>query len=124
VTRVSQAERATKSGVAALLKTLAALGANDDIMDQFIAWNLKKQSVSLRLAAEEKCVFIKHTTREVEDAVKSVTTLEASMFKASTTKKTFTKVDEWFWKFDVDYKIIAFAGSDPANAVVLQQHHR
>jgi hypothetical protein len=73
--------------------------------------------------SEEKCTFVKNTSREVEDAVKSVTEYESSMFNLKTTKKTYHTVHEWFWKFEVDYKLLAFAGSDPTQAVVLQKRH-
>jgi hypothetical protein len=51
-------ERATKSCIASLLNALTSLGATAEAVDQMVAWNLKKQAVSLRLVTFVLvCVF-------------------------------------------------------------------
>jgi hypothetical protein len=44
--------------------------------------------------------------------------MERRRFKR--TYKTVTTIEEWIWKFDVEYKLIGFCGSDPDKRVVLQ----
>jgi hypothetical protein len=75
------------------------------------------QSVSILLQSEERCKFIKKIVREEESKTKHVTEWSGG-FKR--TDKTVTTIEEWIWKFDVEYKLIGFCGADPDKRVVLQ----
>ncbi len=51
------------------VNTLSTLGLSETDLKKLLAW-VKDKTVSLRLTAEEKCVFIKETVREVESATR------------------------------------------------------
>jgi hypothetical protein len=69
------------------------------------------------LQSEERCKFIKKVVREEESKTKHVTEWSGGFTR---TDKTVTTIEEWIWKFDVEYKLIGFCGSDPDKRVVLQ----
>jgi hypothetical protein len=75
------------------------------------------QSVSILLQSEERCKFIKKIVREEESKTKHVTEWSGGFTR---TDKTVTTIEEWIWKFDVEYKLIGFCGADPDKRVVLQ----
>ena len=65
----------------------------------FLSFSLKfwsqKQAVSLRLSSEERCKFIKKTTREEESKTKHVLERESSGgSKSKWTSKSVTTIDE------------------------------
>jgi hypothetical protein len=69
------------------------------------------------LQSEERCKFIKKIVREEESKTKHVTEWSGGYKR---TDKTVTTIEEWIWKFDVEYKLIGFCGADPDKRVVLQ----
>jgi hypothetical protein len=69
------------------------------------------------LQSEERCKFVKKIVREEESKTKHVTEWSDGDKR---TYKTVTTIEEWIWKFDVEYKLIGFCGADPDKRVVLQ----
>jgi hypothetical protein len=69
------------------------------------------------LQSEERCKFIKKIVREEDSKTKHVTEWSDGDKR---TYKTVTTIEEWIWKFDVEYKLIGFCGADPDKRVVLQ----
>jgi hypothetical protein len=69
------------------------------------------------LQSEERCKFIKKIVREEESKTKHVTEWSGGFTR---TDKSVTTIEEWIWKFDVEYKLIGFCGADPDKRVVLQ----
>jgi hypothetical protein len=99
--KYSLVEHGVRNTVAAAFVGLEALGLDDKAVDKLLAWSLAKKSVSLRLASEEMCVFVKKATREVESDKRS-TEYEASSggvtaWVEKITRKNVTTITEWFW---------------------------
>lgn len=70
----------------------------------------------MRFKSEERCEFTKEVTREVESP--TVVTESKSILGTQTSKtKVVTKVTEYFWKFDVAYELIIYAGNNPDDNV-------
>jgi hypothetical protein len=114
------AEFLTNTAVAAQLNALEALGLNEGSLKQLLSWAASR-SVSLRLKAEERCVFVKETTRKVEGNTEHVTKYQNSTgYNSQWSSKVVTTITEYFWKFTVDYEIFAFSGNNVDDKVVLQ----
>ena len=99
--KYSLVEHGVRNTIAAAFVGLEALGLNDKAVDKLLAWSLAKKSVSLRLASEETCVFVKKASRDVESD-KSTTEYEGSGSSVSAwvgkiTRKNVTTITEWFW---------------------------
>eukprot|EP01108_Squamamoeba_japonica_P001167 TRINITY_DN1469_c0_g1_i4.p1 TRINITY_DN1469_c0_g1~~TRINITY_DN1469_c0_g1_i4.p1 ORF type:complete len:617 (+),score=97.80 TRINITY_DN1469_c0_g1_i4:47-1852(+) len=119
--KYSLVEQALKASIVATLNAADVLGASGEALAGMQAWAADNKSVSLRLDSEERCKFIKKTTREVESKTKHVSEYESSHgTKAKWTGKTVTTIEEWHWEFEVEYKLIAFCGSNPDQRTVLQ----
>lgn len=105
------AEFLTNTAIAAELNVLDLLGVTDKHLSTMRKW-VQSRSVTLRLKSEERCSFIKETTREVESATKYVTEYSDNANNtASVTRKVVTTITEYFWKFTVDYELFAFQGA-------------
>ncbi len=65
--------------------------------------------MTLRLRAEEKCKFLRTTTREVESDTSHVTTYSFGVTRKDT---VVTKVTEHFWQFDAFWELVAFQGNE------------
>jgi hypothetical protein len=114
------AEYLCHSALAANLNVLEALGVTEKMLRKLVQW-AEKRSVTLRFKSEEKCEFDREETRKVESATEHVTEVSGGLFGAfKRTDKVITKITEYFWKFSVDYEIVAFEGSDANDAVKLQ----
>jgi len=113
------AEFLTNTMIAALLNTLETLGLDPKGAAQLIEWS-KQRSVSLRFAAEEKCTFIKEVSREEEDPDTYVHERKGGFLGGvKVTQKVVRTVTDYFWKYEYNYSISAFVGSDPAKKVTL-----
>eukprot|EP01122_Echinamoeba_exundans_P006772 TRINITY_DN1971_c0_g2_i1.p1 TRINITY_DN1971_c0_g2~~TRINITY_DN1971_c0_g2_i1.p1 ORF type:complete len:992 (+),score=172.24 TRINITY_DN1971_c0_g2_i1:130-3105(+) len=113
------AEYLTNSALAAQLNVLEALGVTEKILHKLVQWS-EKRSVTLRFKAEEKCEFDREETRKVESATEHVTEVSSFFGTSKRTEKVITKITEYFWRFSVEYEIVAFEGSDSSDAVKLQ----
>lgn len=114
------AEFLTNGALAAQLNCLELLGLNAKTLKQLKDWS-EKRSVTLRLKAEEKCVFDREVTREEEDPTKHVREYSGVFGGGKRTDKVITTIHEFFWNFSVDYELIAFVGNTPEECVVLQK---
>lgn len=101
VDKYALVEHGVRNAVAAMFVSLESLGLDDKAVDKLLAWSLAKKSVSLRLASEETCVFVKKASRDVESD-KSSTEYEGSSggvaaWVGKITRKNVTTITEWFW---------------------------
>ncbi|CAK8998136.1 Uncharacterized protein SCF082_LOCUS5503 [Durusdinium trenchii] len=81
------------------------------------------RQVSLRFTAEERCSFLREETREVEDASRSVTEFSVG-YAMGLTSKTVTKETQFFWNFEVTYKVelLRGVGAEASDRLLLQSH--
>jgi len=110
------AEFLTNGSIASHLNVLECLGLKAEDIPTIVGWSAKR-SVSLRFASTERCEFLREVIRE-----ESGPTVETSFIFGSKKEKVITKIPEYFWKFDVEYEVVAFCGSDPKDRVVLQKN--
>ena len=102
-------------GICSNVVLLELLGVNPKTLKTLKEW-AERQSVTLRLKAEEKCTFDRETKREVESSTKHVRDYGVG----SITDKVITTITEYFWNFEWYYELYAFAGTDEEGKVVLQ----
>jgi hypothetical protein len=129
-------EQASKAAIVATANALEVFGVSGAALDGMRNWvkaNKVKKGFFFRRSeterifltvgfnsfaiAEERCKFIKKVVREEESKTKHVTEWSDGDKR---TDKTVTTIEEWIWKFDVEYKLIGFCGADPDKRVVLQ----
>ena len=72
-----------------------------------VEWSAS-ETVTLRLAGRQRCTFLREEEREVESTSKVVK--ESTIFGKSE-QKVVTRVNEWFWKIDVEWELVAYAGT-------------
>lgn len=107
------------TALAAQLNCLEQLGLDGKKLKQLKDWSASR-SVTLRVKAEEKCVFLRETTREEEDPTKYVREYTGVFGGGKREDKIVRTIHEWFWKFSVHYEIFAFQGNNPEEKVVFQ----
>lgn len=115
-------EHATNTALAASLNALEVLGLTSESLSNLQEWATTR-SVTLSLASEESCKFLKKATRTIEPTSERVHQYESSSgFKAKLSSKTVTKVTEWFWEYSVSFKIEAYKGpSSSKDRIVLRE---
>lgn len=103
------------------IQALCVLGLTEKDLGTLVEWN-KSTTVSLRFAAEEKCTFVKETKREQESATRTETTGHVGSISFGSSSKTVTTITEYEWKYEGNYKIIAFrgVGADAADQIVIK----
>ena len=101
------AEFLTNCGLAAQCTCLEALGVGTQQLATLVEWSAS-ETVTLRLAGRQRCTFLREEEREVES--KSKVVKESTIFGKSE-QKVVTRVNEWFWKIDVEWELIAYAGT-------------
>eukprot|EP00026_Physarum_polycephalum_P002207 Phypoly_transcript_02212.p1 GENE.Phypoly_transcript_02212~~Phypoly_transcript_02212.p1 ORF type:complete len:944 (+),score=196.07 Phypoly_transcript_02212:68-2899(+) len=106
------------SAIATFLNSLEFLGLTGKNWEQVKEWS-KQKNVTLRLRADESCKFLKKVVR-TEESDKNVT--KAGIF-GTFSSFTATKITEYLWEYTVKWELVAFAGVDSENAVVLQSHN-
>ena len=112
------AETLVGTSVASWSTAMEALGLNARSLQRLREW-AQERSVTLRFRAEERCSFARETKREVEDPSKHV----REGFGVKITDKVVRTVTEYFWNFECEYEVSAFAGAegdDAEDRVVLQ----
>ena len=113
------AEFLTNISIASFLNLLETLGLTLDGVKQLIEWS-KTSSVSLRLAATEKCKFKEKKIRKEDSKTQYVTERTGVFGTSKTTEKVVREIEEWFWDFSFEYELFAFKGSNPNEKVSLQ----
>jgi len=108
-------ELMTNTTLAAQSYVLEELGVTAAALKQMREW-AKTRTVSLRFSAEQRCAFDREVKREVESATKHVT--ETTMF-GNFKSGTVTTVWEYYWKFDADWELSAYAGTNADEKIVL-----
>jgi len=116
VDKYALVEHVGNAAIAAQLQVLEALGLTSSRLATLKDW-AGQRSVSLRFSAEEQCHYLRKEEREVESATKSVTT--STLFGTSKSF-TVTKITEYFYGFDVSYRLLAFEGASAESNIVLQ----
>jgi len=101
------AEFLTNCGLAAQCTCLEALGVGTQQLATLVEWSAS-ETVTLRLAGRQRCTFLREEEREVESTSKVVK--ESTIFGKSE-QKVVTRVNEWFWKIDVEWELVAYAGT-------------
>ncbi len=99
----SLAEVLTCLSLGAWVNVIEALGLNKPRLVQLAEWS-RRQSVTVRFKAEERCSFVKELKREVED--------KAHGFVSTVT--------EFLWRLHVEYELSAHAGTGEKERIVLQ----
>eukprot|EP01060_Flectonema_neradi_P011467 TRINITY_DN18541_c0_g1_i1.p1 TRINITY_DN18541_c0_g1~~TRINITY_DN18541_c0_g1_i1.p1 ORF type:complete len:882 (+),score=205.14 TRINITY_DN18541_c0_g1_i1:39-2684(+) len=104
---------------------LEVLGLKASEWAKLKQWHADHKTVTIRFEFRRKCDFLRKATREVADDVKHVTTTTTSQTPVESTstrtETTITKVTEWFWKYSVDYEMIAYADTNIDEKVVLNK---
>jgi hypothetical protein len=87
----------------------SGLGLTLSQLTQLKEWNSRSVgvSLSLRLKSTESCSFIRETKRDVDSATKHVTEGLGSKIVS----KSVTTITEYYWKFQVEYELIAYRGT-------------
>ena len=112
------AEVMTGAASASALSSLELLGLKADDLRQLVRW-AQERSVTLAFHSTETCGFIEKKKREVEAKTKHVTEYSGRSGSTTVTDKVITTITEWFWNYSVAYEVIAYAGTDKTNKVVL-----
>ena len=109
------AEYLTNSAIAAQMACLEHLGLTREGLAKLLDW-ASERSVTLRLKAEERCVYDREETRKEEDPTRHETKVLGLTF----TDKVVTTITEYFWKFSVQYELFAYVGNSPDEKTVLR----
>uniref|UniRef100_A0A0G4FHG3 Uncharacterized protein n=1 Tax=Chromera velia CCMP2878 TaxID=1169474 RepID=A0A0G4FHG3_9ALVE len=110
------AERMSVSVASVLRNLLELFDIKADTVKTLKEW-AEKRTVTLRLACESDCSFIREATRTVESDKEHVTTI-ASIVTVSS--KTVTKVTEYFWKFRHSFVLSVYPGNEPEAPITLR----
>ncbi len=111
----------SRMALSSTLTSLMGLGLTEEQIIQLNEWS-KSRSVSLRLNSTERCTFIRETKRDVDSATKHV----VEGFGAKIVSKSVTTITEYFWKFQVEYELIAYrgTGSSPSDIISIYKRSR
>lgn len=114
------AEFVTNTALAAQLNVFEILGLTEEKVKQLKEWATSK-AVTVRFTSEERCEFVKETTRKVESDTAHVREYSGLGGKLTRTDKVITKVTEYFWKFTLKWELFVYGGTDLAGKVVLRE---
>ena len=106
----------TNMALAAESFVLEELGVTPAILKTLREW-AKTKAVTMRFSAEQRCVFSREVTKEVDSATKTV--VQTSAF-GNFSSKTVTTVHEFYWKFDADWEISVYTGTNANEKIVLK----
>ena len=113
------AEFLTRISVAAVLQSLDSVGLTAQKLAQLREW-ARTRSVTLRLAAQEDCKFLREEVRKVQSAHEIVTETKGFLGGTKTkSEKVVTTITEYLWRFDFAYELTAYPGNAPEQGVVL-----
>jgi hypothetical protein len=105
------AEFLTRVTGASLVQCLGNIGLAPEGLAQLAEW-AKTRSVTLRLRAKEDCTYLREETRKVESATEVVTESRGLLGKSQKSTKLVTTITEHFWRFDLDWELFAFQGTN------------
>ena len=111
------AEFLTNTAIAAELNCLELLGVDAAALAQLKKMIGEDKAVTLRYSCTETCEYSREQTREIASDSKSVS--ESSLFGRSS-HQVVTTVTEHFWEYTAAYSLVAFAGADSAQRVLLR----
>jgi hypothetical protein len=120
---LTKKKKKKKKWLAAQLNVLEQVGLNSRVLRQVRGWVKEGRSVTLRLKAEERCVFAREEKREEDSKTKHVTTWTGAGVGGGSltrTDKTVTTIIDYFWTFSADWTLSVFQGNSPDDGVVLQ----
>jgi len=103
-------EQMTCAAAASQLNCLVALGLTAEHLATLRQW-ASHNSVSLQFRAEERCTFLRETTRKEDSPTHHE--VEFSMprvIRAAVSSKIVTKITEYCWKLEVQYELVAVRG--------------
>jgi hypothetical protein len=115
----------SRMAISSTSHSLFALGLSDSHLIDLLEWSSSSsRAVTLRFQSTERCSFVRESRRDVDSATKHVTTF----FESTIASKTVTTITEYFWKFQLDYELLAFRGTHPSslpeNAVSMMRRSR
>ena len=111
----------TNVSLAAQFACLESIGLDAPKLAQLQAWAHAGKQCTLRLTATERGTFLREVSREVESASKVVH--DSKLFGKSETK-VVTRIDEFFWRFEVAWELTVFAGADADGTDRVRLHGR
>lgn len=107
----------TNTALASQIHCLELIGLDAKVLETLKEWS-KNRSVSVRLSAEEKCVFERKKKRKIEGPT-YVTETKGILGTGTKKEKVVTTVKDYFWKFSVEYELFVYKGNNPAEKVRL-----
>jgi len=105
--------------LAAQFACLESIGLDAPKLAQLQAWAHAGKQCTLRLTATERCTFLREASRDVESASKVVH--DSKLFGKSETK-VVTRIDEFFWRFELAWELTVFAGAVAYGADEVRLH--
>ena len=108
----------TNVSLAAQFACLESIGLDAGKLAQLQALAHAGKQCTLRLTATERCTFLREVSRDVDSASKVVH--ESRLFGKSEAK-VVTRIDEFFWRFEVAWELTVFAGADDGTDTVRLQ---
>ena len=105
----------TNVSLAAQFACLESIGLDAAKLAQLQALAHAGKQCTLRLTATERCTFLREVSRDVDSASKVVH--ESRLFGKSEAK-VVTRIDEFFWRFEVAWELTVFAGADDGTDTV------
>eukprot|EP00941_MAST-03F_sp_MAST-3F-sp1_P002491 g2491.t1 len=117
------AECAVRGAIATTLEALRLIGLSDAKLKQLLKWSRAKQSVTLHFTAEERCVFDRTESREVESPTKVVQETTGVFGSGSKTTKIVNTVTKHFWRFTNEWELSVYTGADVDDKITLLQHN-
>ena len=103
---------------ASLLSSLGNLGLTTEGIAQLREW-AETRTVTVGLRASERCTYLREESRRVESGDEVVTETRSFLGKSTRSTKVVTTVTEHFWRFEFEYALIAFQGTDEERALEL-----
>lgn len=116
------AEQLTNCAGAAFWNVLLTLGLTETQFRDLKQW-AEKQAVSLQLEVSTHCAFMKETERE-EESAQRVEVERTGILREKITSKVVTKIKEFHYNYQVQYRVKAYAGTGRATDSTLTIIHR
>ena len=111
------AEFLTKTTTAATINVLELLGLQRaSLVKLKDLYDNHKKSVTLRFAVKETCSFIKEKEVKMDNPEVEIESSSKNTWNKQMTKsraKVILTVKKYYWKYDLQYILFAYAGNDP-----------
>lgn len=102
-----------------IYSALLSIGLTRDKLEKLKTW-ATHSSVSFRIVKESTCTFVKEATRKEESAKSVETEFSIGLLAGKTTSKVVTTITEYFYNYEVSYRIEAFRGIGSSAADILE----